>query len=712
MSNPPIILAIASLWLATGGLRAQSSVRDPFGSFDSRWNDETDAVQIAAAHGMTAVLKSSGSVQIWGRTNPTPRNCAQVAVGLSGIAMLLADGSVSTTPNLQPPRPPRGVTFTQIAVGYDFLLAVRSDGLAVGCGRNDFGQCNVPAPPPGRSYVEVSASSAFQPAYGMGRLSDGSVVTWGLPPNQGVVPSLPTGLTYSSISAGYFHAAAVRSDGQLVLWGNNYWGQCNAPALPPGMHYLQVSAAARHTLALRSDGAVLAFGDNSYGQCNVPSLPQGVTYVEVAAGGTPPIPWNEWQHSAARRSDGKVVAWGDNSRSQCNAPSPPAGLDYVDVACGYSHWLALLGDGTVTAWGDNSYGACDVPALPPGVGYVEIEPYAARRSDGAIVTWGNDPLFLTVPQLPNNVTYVELAMGNRHVLARRSDGQVIAWGDNSHGECLVPSLPPNVTFVEVAASGAVSMARRSDGDVVVWGDNSYGQCSVPWQVAQIGCVQIAARFDLCTALLADGSVFLWGRTSGSHGVPPLPYGVTYVGVSEGMARRSDGGIEQLAYVNYYPLQQPPSGTSYMQVKDAVARVGPTSTYVTFAPGCPGSLPASRLIPRDTPRVGAELLVSVRDLPLHMAVLCTGSSTTWSPVFGALPHDLAWLGMLGCHVFVDPEILSVVVGVNHVATFQLSIPNTSTLVGARYHQQALVPDLAAGNSLNAVLSDAATGVIGR
>jgi hypothetical protein len=59
--------------------------------------------------------------------------------------------------------------------------------------------------------------------------------------------------------------------------------------------YVEVAAGPAHTVARRSDGAVVAWGLNDYGQCNVPAPPAGVSYVEVAAGG--------WR-TVARRSDG------------------------------------------------------------------------------------------------------------------------------------------------------------------------------------------------------------------------------------------------------------------------------------------------------------------------------------------------------------------------------------------------------------------------
>ena len=167
---------------------------------------------------------------------------------------------------------------------------------------------------------------------------------------------------FVEVAAGDGHTVARRSDGSVVAWGDNQYGQCDVPALPAGLTYVEVAAGVYHTVARRSDGSVVAWGLYQ-GQYNVPALSAGLIYVEVKAGG--------W-YTLARRSDGSVVAWGDNGYGQCNVPVLPAGLTYVEVAAGTFHALARRSDGSVVAWGDNYNGQCDVPVLPVGLTYVEI----------------------------------------------------------------------------------------------------------------------------------------------------------------------------------------------------------------------------------------------------------------------------------------------------------------------------------------------------
>src|SRR5206468_11946192 len=80
-----------------------------------------------------------------------------------------------------------------------------------------------------------------------------------------------------------------------------------------------------HSLALKSDGTLVGWGLNDFGQINVP----GGTYTAIAAG-----PF----HSLALKSDGTLVGWGRNDRGQINVPSGA----YTAIAAGGYHNLALV----------------------------------------------------------------------------------------------------------------------------------------------------------------------------------------------------------------------------------------------------------------------------------------------------------------------------------------------------------------------------------
>merc|ERR1712232_1232237 len=51
-----------------------------------------------------------------------------------------------------------GATYTRIAAGDKHTVLLRSDGTAVACGYNIYGQCNVPAPKDDVYFVPISSS--------------------------------------------------------------------------------------------------------------------------------------------------------------------------------------------------------------------------------------------------------------------------------------------------------------------------------------------------------------------------------------------------------------------------------------------------------------------------------------------------------------------------------------------------------------------------
>jgi hypothetical protein len=133
------------------------------------------------------------------------------------------------------------------------------------------------------------------------------------------------------VAGGQSHTLALRSDGTVLGWGHNAYGECFPPPLPPNMTYVAIASGWKHSLALRSDGWAVAFGHKAKGKCNVPPVPLGLTYVEVAGGA---------YHSLARLSDGSVVAFGDNSYGKCNVPELPSEMEFAELAVGEDHSVA------------------------------------------------------------------------------------------------------------------------------------------------------------------------------------------------------------------------------------------------------------------------------------------------------------------------------------------------------------------------------------
>jgi alpha-tubulin suppressor-like RCC1 family protein len=283
------------------------------------------------------------------------------------------------------------------------------------------------------------------------------IAAWGS--NTNAESTTPPDLTNAvMISAGYYHAMALKSDGTVSAWGYNGDGETDVPA---GLsNVVTVAAGGFHCLALKSDSTVVAWGAGTidYGDYSGFSphgqaiIPVGLSNVVAVAGGG--------FHSLALKSDGTIAAWGWNLSGQTTVPS---GLNnVVAMAAGYAHSLALKSDGTVVAWGYNHEGELNMPA---GLSNV-----------------------------------VAIAAGNFFSLALEAGGTVIAWGDDSAGQTDIPAGLSNV--VGIAANGDHCLALKSDGTVVGWGDNSAGQNDFPPGLTNLVMITSGAYFNL--ALVGSG----------------------------------------------------------------------------------------------------------------------------------------------------------------------------------------------------------------
>jgi alpha-tubulin suppressor-like RCC1 family protein len=256
------------------------------------------------------------------------------------------------------------------------------------------------------------------------------------------------------------HTCALREDGRVLCWGNNYSGQLGIAInvqstegypIPTVVDQdelgvvQQIALGGFHTCALRNDGRVLCWGLNTSGQLGVntnlgastantvPALVDNsaLGFVRQLALGS--------DHSCALRDDGRVLCWGSTLRGKLgnsnnaatDTPDPePTLIDnsalgiVQQVAVGTDHSCALREDGRVLCWGGNYRGQ-----LGNSVNIDTVTPNPA-------------------PTLVDNGelgTVRRLAIGNFHSCALRDDGRVLCWGSNFNGKL---GSAPNDTGVD------------------------------------------------------------------------------------------------------------------------------------------------------------------------------------------------------------------------------------------------------------------------
>jgi len=195
----------------------------------------------------------------------------------------------------------------------------------------------------------------------------------------------------------------------VVNWGDVFFDE--AAVVPVGLsNVVDIAAGSRFNLALKRDGTIAAWGDDFLGALN---LPVGLSNVVDIAGGC--------YHGLALQLDGGVVGWGYNSQGQTDVPQ---GLDdVVAVAAAYGFSMALKSDGTVAWWGGGYYNPTNAGLSLTNVAAIAAGEYhaLALRDDGTVAAWGMNTTGQTdVPSWLTNV--VAIAGGSDHSLALLNDG--------------------------------------------------------------------------------------------------------------------------------------------------------------------------------------------------------------------------------------------------------------------------------------------------
>lgn len=221
-----------------------------------------------------------------------------------------------------------GTNWKQVASGAYHTAAIKTDGTLWNWGSNYFGEIG-----------DNTTSDRSSP-----------------------VQTITFGTDWKLVSCGYAHTAAIKNDGTLWTWGGNFSGQLgdnttNWTSSPiqticGGNTWKSVSCGGAHTAAIKNDGTLWVWGENYYAELGDNSVDDKSSPVQTVTGGTN---WKQvsagYGNTAAIKNDGTLWVWGYNGNGELgdnttiNKSSPiqtiMGGKNWIQVACGEVNIFAI-----------------------------------------------------------------------------------------------------------------------------------------------------------------------------------------------------------------------------------------------------------------------------------------------------------------------------------------------------------------------------------
>jgi len=281
-------------------------------------------VALAAGNTHTVALKEDGTVWSWGSNTYGELGDGTVVRKVTPVHVLGHGGEGFLEEILK------------VAAGVDYSLALMKDGSVWAWGVNGSGQLG------NGENTSSSVPVRVKGPYGEGFLSD-----------------------IVDIDCGFSHNIALKSDGTLWSWGNNYYGQLgdgtienrNTPVEVRGpdeiglmSDVINIDAGAYSSIALKKDGTVWTWGKNDSGE-----LGDGTKIIRYSP----------------------VQVKGANNDAFIK--------DVIAISMGGYHTIALKNDGTLGSWGGNY--SCQLGDSSSTNRLTPVQVRAPARLDSYLYLW-------------------------------------------------------------------------------------------------------------------------------------------------------------------------------------------------------------------------------------------------------------------------------------------------------------------------------------
>ena len=526
----------------------------------------TDWISVSGGNQYTAAIKNDGTLWMWGSNQDYGMPVGQLGDN-TGVNK---SSPVQTITG--------GTNWSKVACGNFHAAAIKTDGTLWTWGRNYSGQVgddtdvNKPSPVQtiagGTNWSQVACGQQHTAAI----KTDGTLWTWGdnypaggLGDNTNVDKSSPVqtiagGTNWSQVSAGLNFVAAIKTDGTLWLWGQNYGGSLGdntnvrksspVQTIAGGTNWSKVSCGNEHIAAIKTDGTLWLWGNNYGGRLGDDTSVNKSSPVQTITGGTD---WSQVacgiENTAAIKTDGTLWTWGKNDRGTIGDDTNVKRSSPVQTIAGGTNWTFVTSN---KSYYGSIYAIYSLGAPAPTTTPTPTAT-SAPAMGGQLWVWGNN----YVGKLGDNTTthksspiqtiaggtnWTSISGGYGHTAAIKADGTLWMWGENtyyggSNGGQLgdnttirksspIQTISEGTNWSSVACGSMHTAAVKNDGTLWVWGVNFDRQLGDNTSTSKSSPIQTIAggsdwSFVACgnyhtAAIKTDGTLWLWGGNGGGR----------------------------------------------------------------------------------------------------------------------------------------------------------------------------------------------------